>query len=136
MRSRIRSLRGTISAGASKRLIVDDGRYKNGYVVKSFKVWSPTFNSNGSAVLSYSDATPASALADDGNQIAWAAYADGTTNLTTTTAVIDPDHVINQDLFVHGFDALLSFLIVIEPITMTDSQGLLQLIKASRQDEP
>tara|TARA_Y100001937_G_C7120124_1_gene332166 strand:- start:783 stop:1193 length:411 start_codon:yes stop_codon:yes gene_type:complete len=136
MPPRSRSLRGTIGAGESLRLILDDGRYKNGYVIKSFQVWSPTFNNNGHAVLSYKKDAPSAALADDGNQIAWAAYADGTVNTTSSTAVIDPNHVVNQDLFVHGFNASLSFLVVIEPITMTDAQGLLQLVKASRQDEP
>lgn len=133
---RSRTLRGVVATDGSNRLILDDGRYEHGYIVKSFQIWSPTFSNNGSAVLSYSSARPPSALASDGNLIAFAAYADGTTNITSQTAIIDPDHVCSQELYVHGFDALLSYLVVIEELTMTSAQGLLQLVKASRQDEP
>jgi hypothetical protein len=134
--SRVRTLRGILPAGATKRLILDDGRYLNGFKVKSFRVWSPTWSNQCSAILSYSENAPSQADASDGNQIGWANYNDSTTNATDAQAFLDPDHVVQQDLFIHGTGAILSFLIELEPIAMTANQGLLQLIKASRQDEP
>lgn len=132
----MRTLRGTLGPSASKRLIVDDGRFRHGMRIVGFHVWSPTWNNDGSAILSYSSIAPVQADPADGNQIAWANYNDSTTNATNPQAFIDPDHVVQQDLYLHGQGATLAYLIIMEPITMTENQGLLQLIKASRQDEP
>ena len=130
---RTRTLRGAAGPGEVVQLIVDDGRYRNGYKITGFFVWSPTFSTNGNAILSYSEAPAISADADDSRQIAWAAYADGTTNITSTTALIDVDHVVQQDLYVHINGSRLSYLIVLEEIEMTEAQGILQLVKADQQ---
>jgi len=45
-------------------------------------------------------------------------------------SVIDPDHVIQQDMFIHAIGAQLSYLIVLEEIEMTPPQAVLQLTKA------
>jgi len=133
---KVRTLRGLLPAGASRRLILDDGRFMHGFIIKSMKVWSPGWNNQCSAILSYSPIAPAIADASDGNQIAWANYNDSTTNATNPQAFIDPDHVVQEELYIHGSGAFLSYLIELEPITMTANQGLIQLIKQSRQDEP
>ena len=130
------TLRGLVAAGASKRLVVDDGIYTHGFKVKSFQVWSPTFDQQAYAILSYRETAPLNADAGDGNQIAWANYNDSTTGATNVQAIIDPDHVVQQDLYIHGTGAQLSYLIVLEPITLTGAQGVLQLIKAVGQDTP
>jgi hypothetical protein len=132
---RTRTLRGRVGPGETVQLIVDDGRYRNGYKIKAFFAWSPTFSNNGFAVLSYSDVPATSANAGDSRQIAWANYADGTTNITSTTAIIDPDHIVQQDLYVHANSAELSYLIVLETIELTESQGILQLVKADQQSD-
>ncbi len=131
-----RTLRGRLPPNGVARLIVDDGRFTNGYIVKEFYIWSDTFDSQVFGVLSYSDAAITSANAADGNQIAWANYNDSTTNATNQQAIIDPDHVVVQDLYVHTVGAQASFLVVVDTYSMTEPQGVLQLVKASRQDEP
>lgn len=131
------SLRGYIGSGTDpQRIIVDDGRFTYGFCVKEFYIWSPTFDSQVFGVLSYNEDTITQADAGDGNQIAWANYNDSTTNATNQQAIIDPDHIVIQDLYVHTIGAAASYLIVIEPVRLTEAEGVLQLVKASRQDEP
>ena len=136
MRTRPMTLRGLLPAGDSIRLILDDGQYLNGFKVRSLVVWNPTWTNGGYAILSYSENAPANANAGDGNQIAWANFDASTTNLNDIQAIIDPDHVVQQDLYLHGVGADLSYLVVLDPITLSGPQGVLQLVKASRQDEP
>lgn len=51
----MKSLRGYIAPGTDpQRIIVDDGRFTHGFMVKEFYIWSPTFDSQVFGVLSYS----------------------------------------------------------------------------------
>lgn len=136
MRSRTMTLRGTLLPGATKRLVVDDGIFTHGFKVRAFYLWSPTWDNQVSAVLSYSESPAPQADPSDGNQIGWANYNDSTTNATNAQGFIDPDHVVQQDLYLHGSGATGSYLIILEPITLSPPEGVLQLVKASRQDEP
>jgi hypothetical protein len=132
---RTRTLRGRAESGDVVQLIVDDGRYRNGYRITGFFAWSPTFSNNCYAILSYSDVPATQANADDSRQITWASYADGTTNITSQTSVIDPDHVVQQDLYVHVQGATMSYLVIMEEIELTEAQGILQLVKADQQSD-
>jgi hypothetical protein len=129
----LRTLRGIALAGQPRRLVLDDGRYEHGFKVKSFIVWGPNFTNSGFGVLSYTDTIPTQANAANNEQFAWCNYDVGTTNLGNIQAVIDPDHVIQQDAFVHAVGAALSYLVVLEPITMSGPQAVLQLVKGKSQ---
>ena len=129
--ARRRTLRGTLQAGQVKRLIVDDGNFTNGIKIKSFAVWSPTASNDGFAILSRNEdlATPMDPC--DGAQIGWAVYSVATTNLANAMAWIDPDHVIQQDLYISVQNGLMAYLIEAEEVNLTDAQGVLQMVKTA-----
>jgi len=133
----VRTLRGVVAPGQAVRLIMDDGRYQHGYKVKSLVVWAPLMSrpgaSEGFAVLSYVDVAPTSANAANAAQFGWANWSIGSQGATSDFAVLDPDHVIQQDAYIHSVGASLSYLIEIEPIDMTPPQAVLQLVKAQSQ---
>ena len=69
--------------------------------------------------------------ADQGGTIAWSAWIQDTTNGIHYWSNIDPDHVINQDLFLHNLGGTgFNYIIRMKPVVMTPEQGVLQLIKA------
>lgn len=138
--SRQYTMRGTMGpTEATRSLVVDDGRYTHGFIVESMRVWPagatlPTgFNAN--AVLSFLDTLPASMNAEETGTFAWAAWIEGTTTDAYAWAILDPQHIVNQDLFIHNMGGTaMNYLITMRPITMTPEQGVLQLIKAANQD--
>lgn len=138
---RTRTLRGQLNDTNVHQLVVDDGRLSHGYVIKEFYVW-PTGTSGDGVfgvlgtqydMLPYADA-------GDNRQIGWAGNTWSTTGTPTTGNwnVIDPDHVVIQDLYICGTTANndpTNYLVVLEPLTMTESQTILQLIKERSQDD-
>ena len=130
------TFRGTIApTEATRPLVVDDGRYTNGFIIEEMRIWSAGatlpagFNSN--ACLSLYDTPPASMNAEEAGPIAWAAWVEDTTTGFDQFFIIDPEHVVNQDLFLHNMGGTaFNYLIRMTPIEMTPEQGVLQLVKA------
>ena len=133
------TMRGTMPPTEQTRsLVVDDGRYTHGFVITSFRVWpaGPTLPSgfNANAVLSFLDFPPSTMNAEETGTFAWASFMEGTTNDAATFSLLDPQHVVNQDLFIHNMGlTAMNYLITMSPIVMTPEQGVLQLIKAANQ---
>ena len=128
---RTRTLRGTIQAGEVKRLIMDDGNFTNGLKIKSFAAWSTTGANDGFAILSRNEDLATTMDPSDGAQIGWALFSVSTTNLANAFSWIDPDHIIQQDLYISAQNGLLAYLIEAEEVSMTDAQGVLQMVKTS-----
>lgn len=132
-------MRGTMAATEPTRsLVVDDGRFTHGYVIQSIQVWPagaalPTgFNVN--AVLSVYETPPLTMNAEETGTFAWAAFTEGTTGDVSATSILDPQHVINQDMFIHNIGGTsMNYMITMMPITMSPEQGVLQLVKAVNQ---
>ena len=130
------TMRGTMSATEITRaLVVDDGRFTNGFIIEEMRIWSagPTlpagFSSN--ACLSLYEVPPATMNAEESGTIAWAAWMEDTTTGVDQFFIIDPEHVVNQDLFLHNLGGTgMNYLIRMRPITMTEPEGVLQLVKA------
>lgn len=131
MATRTRTFRGIVAAGAIKRLIADDGQYQNGLKIKSLAVWSPTATNDGYVILSRNETLATEMRPDDGSQIAWGLFQVSTANAVQAYAWIDPDHIIQQDLFISGVNGLMAYLIEAEEVNMTEAQGVLQLVKTS-----
>ncbi len=138
---RTRTLRGQLNDTNIHQIVVDDGRLNHGYIIKEFYVWPRGTGGDGVFgvlgtqydMLSYADAT-------DNRQIAWAGNTWSTSGTPTTGNwnVIDPDHVVIQDLFITattGSNDSTNYLIVLEPLSMTEDQTILQLIKERSQDD-
>jgi hypothetical protein len=132
----VHTLRGIVNVSNSPlRLFVDDGRFTEGHRVKSFTIIGGNNGLNeAKAVLTYSAAGASSISFEEGDQIAWAMWDTDTTLGARHFSLIDPDHLVNADLYISSITAnAINFLIEVEPVTMTEAQGVLQLIKAKRQ---
>lgn len=129
--TRRRTFRGIVAPGAIRRLIADDGQYKNGLKITSVSCWSPTADNDGYIILSRNEDLATEMRPDDGAQIAWAVFGVATTNAVQAYGWIDPDHIIQQDLFISGVNGLMAYLIEAEEVSMTDAQGVLQLAKTA-----
>ena len=142
---RRRTLRGQFIEGDTKRLILDDGRLNHGYKVVSFVISGDVSTSAGDAyaTLSLDFDAPLAWDWGDNRQIAWAS-----TNVSATSGsdapftVVDPDHVIIQDLYIQGTVAgaggstPINYLIELETVDLTDDEAILTLIKERSQDDP
>jgi len=127
------TIRGEVLAGQRELLILDDGVFTQGHRVTSFVIIGANNGATASeCVLSYGEDVTGIAFSD-GNQFGWALWDADTTTGNRHFSLVDPDHVIQQDLFIHSLSGQASFLIEVEPVTLTEAQGVLQLVKAKRQ---
>jgi hypothetical protein len=128
------TIRGQVAPGQSNRLIMDDGMFTKGHIVTGVHIIG---SNNGTidavGVLSYSDATIPQINMNDSNQFGWAFWDNDTTTGNRMLSVLDPEHIVLQDLFIHALTGGFDYLVTIEPKTLTEPQGVLQLVKHKRQ---
>jgi len=86
-------------------------------------------------VLHYNPIPPANIDLSDGNQIGWGLWNTDTTNGERLFTLIDPNHVITQELFVTSLDGGCGIMITTDTVSLTEAEGVLQLVKAKRQGE-
>jgi hypothetical protein len=146
--TRIRTLRGSFkeSIGDLKRqLILDDGRHNHGLKILSFKMWTDQSNADQYISASLSLDTIEGSVpffdAEDNRQIAWFTTAQQTTGPTAFAAqpvcVIDPNHIVNEGLFLRAFgtaNVIWSYLITAEEYDLTDDEAVITLIKERSQN--
>ena len=135
-----RTLRGQLTDTNVKQIIVDDGRLNYGYIVREFYAWVNGSSADGVyVVLGKEYDMVAGGDASDGRQIAWAgnAWSTGTGLTAGAFSVIDPDHVVIQDLYIQRINPsdVANYLIVLEERQLTDDESILQLIKERSQDD-
>lgn len=127
-----------------RQLVVDDGIFTNGLRITSFTVWPVDWVNQDSAtgMLSLRDTiTPGGTFpANDPSVFAWAYFGRGASSTPPMLEQafpwqrIDPDHIINEELFLHNTGNFgLNYLITAEPYMMTPEQGVMQLVKAANQ---
>lgn len=139
MRSGARTLRGTLEGNEIRQLVVDDGIFTNGLRITYFTVWQFDFAAPPGAyglLCTRDTVVPAGMMpANDPACFAWAAQLiDGTLTTLTTWERIDPDHIVNEELFIHNrANTVMNYLIVAEPYNMTEDEGVLQLVKNKQQ---
>lgn len=140
MRAGRRTLRGSLASNEIRQLVVDDGIFTNGLRITYFTVWPSDLFAGLAAVgaLSTNDVIIPTALlpANDPAVFAWSWLTTGTVGSPATDAWdrIDPDHVVNEELFIHNRTGNnLEYLIVAEPYQMTEDEGVLQLVKNKQQ---
>lgn len=140
----IRTLRGTVPGnGEVRRLIIDDGNFNVAYKVLEFYILSSdprnsTAESVGTLALQENGAR--TWTLSDSRQIAWAGQnVQSTSGPNIPASIIDPDHVVLQDLWVWGngttADPGYQYLVVLEQIVINDDEAVLQLIKERGQDD-
>lgn len=140
-----RTLRGQIPEGQIFQLIVDDGRLTNGYKITKFTIAGDGNLSAGNdvtAVLGLNYDTPPTWDWGDNRQIAWSSTnIDGLAGLNAPFSVVDPDHVVIQDLWIQGQTGsaggtgVINYLIELELMTLSNDESILQLIKERSQND-
>lgn len=144
--SRVMTLRGRVDPSTATRLIMDDGQPTHGFIVKEFYVFpeNPASGGNDSVFGTLAIDIDGSAirwLADDNRQIAWASTVQDETGFGTRapSSIIAPGHLVVRDLWFMGSRASgtdkINYLVVIEPVTITQDQAVLALIKERSQDD-
>jgi len=152
--TRVRTLRGQIIATGGKaeqQLILNDQLINRGLKVTGFFVWPDriettqpqTFN----AILSYARLGNANVVmnAGDNTQLGWSFYSQSLPGLGTSgksnsgffNQLIDPDHIVNRDLFIslrESTDGLpLNYMVVCELLELTDDEAIITIIKENSQ---
>lgn len=136
------TLRGTLDSGEVRRLIIDDGMLNMGHKVVSFEIFPSDMTSGSndvSGVLSIDiDGAQQTWLAEDNRQIGWSSTTMSTSNsVNNKTDILDPDHIVIRDLYVTGYanSGRINYLVIVESVTLTDDEAVLQLIKERSQDD-
>ena len=132
------TLRGRLANGEKKLLVVDDGRLNHGMKVKEFHVWGVDFDSLAEMTLCLNEENVGAQFdASNGNQIAWSSQA-GAPGVPTqyNFSLIDPNHVVVQDLVLNNFGTQIgNYMVILEPVTLSDDEAILALIKERQQDD-
>lgn len=141
---RRRTLRGFVGVNDEvKRLVVDNGNVNQGYKVIEFYILSTDpRNSTADCVgtLALDEDGARVWRLDDNRQIAWAGHnMSGSAAPNPNMSVIDPDHVVLRDLYIWGrgttADEGYQYLVILEPVSLTSDEAVLQLIKERSQGD-
>ena len=156
---KVRTLRGQITAvggKAEKNLILNDQLINRGLRVTGFFMWPDTVGTFSertvNAILSYAALPSANTGMDagDNTQLGWAFYAQAAflpaaspdkspQNPTFSgffNQLIDPDHIINRDLFISlrsSSNATYNYMVVCEFMELTDDEAIVTIIKENSQ---
>jgi hypothetical protein len=136
-----RTLRGRVFSNSIKQLINSNGLLDDGWVVEKWFVWprSSAVNADIHAVLSLDYDAPTDMRAEDNRQIGWGWLpATGSAYNFGESALLDPDHLVLQDLYISNTSAPpveLNYLIFLRRESVSDTQAVMSLIKSRSQDD-
>ena len=139
--------RGSIRTdNAVIRIILDDGQFDTGYKIVEFEIaahdMDNLFTNLYTAKLLTDDDTSTGVNWnwDDNAEIAWSIFGfDGNQNTTPNYfSRTDPDNLVIQDLFIradeaNGNDMKINYYIRMEKYDITDSQGVLAMVRNRSQ---
>jgi len=135
--TRIRTLRGQLEVSfgvAKKNLIVSDGLINHGLIVKRFQMWAVDPADTFIAILSYDSLiAPFLMNAGDNSQFAWTV---GNGSAEIHSEFLDPDHVVNRDMFLSmsGSDTgKYNYLIECQMVLLDDNEAIISIIKETSQ---
>ena len=136
-----RVLRGQLADGETRRLIVDDGNFNDGWTIVHFVVAGDGQTSTEcNAKICLDSGVPGPAWNwGDNREVAWAS----TRQTAESTwggweGAIDPNNVIIQDAFITGQSSngsVINYMVTIERVVLSDDQAILGLIQERAQDD-
>ncbi len=138
------TLRGQMTEGTVKRLIIDDGRLTHAMKIKKFIIAGDPNNSGNDAfaVLGLQGTFPSIWNWSDNNQIAWCATGIiGTGGTEAPFELVDAKHLIVRDLYITGQvgagggSDVINYYIEMEAVDISNDESILQLIKERSQGE-
>ena len=144
---KLRTLRGqiTVVGGvARKNIIVSDGLVNLGLKINKFSVWQETTPSGAisrqvTAILSLDTIITGSNMnAADNRQFAWfqSSMAAATGGIFQPFVIIDPDHIVNRDLFLtmdNSSAGIYNYLIEAQVVELSDDEAIITIIKETSQ---
>lgn len=140
---RLRTIRGeidVIGGQGKKNLILADGLVNYGLKINKFQIWKQDQLSAAfemSAILSLDVINPAqTAEAGDNRQFAWSTIErSASVIILPGTTIIDPDHIVNRDLFLNlnATDGRYNYLIEAQVVELTDDEAIITIIKETSQ---
>jgi hypothetical protein len=131
------------SAYSKKQLIVDDGRANIGYRIIQWWLFPSATGPNLSFYgnLATSEANNGTEPDASNNvQIGW--NYGGYYIPLQSGSLIDPDHIINRDLYIrafnsnHGEGIHINYLVVMEEIELSNDEAVIAMIKETAQTSP
>ena len=131
----VRTLRGKIRGTEQfRRLIADDGQFDVGYKVTNFQaVPASGAGWNDASLILTTNVTGTTQInAEDNRQIGWIVFGinDG------TVSMLDPDHVVVNDLYVYcGAATSFDYMVTVERVELTDNESVIHMIKERSQDD-
>lgn len=135
-----RVIRGKLADNETRRIVVDDGNFNDGWRIVNFTAAGDAVNSNEvAAKVSLKPVTTAGWDWSNNLEIAWASARNTTeANWGGFPNAIDPSAVIVADLYVTGTSSAggdINFMIEIERVSLSDDQAILALIQERAQDD-
>jgi len=139
---KLRTIRGevfVVGGQGKKNLILADGLVNYGLKITNFKIWKQDqMNAfEMSAILSLDVINPAMlAEAGDNRQFAWSTMErSASVIILPSSTIIDPDHIINRDLFLNlnATDGRYNYLIEAQVVELTDDEAIITIIKETSQ---
>lgn len=136
----VRTLRGVILQGNTIKKVMDNDMRGIGYRITDFYVWPWNMDTNGyvSGKLWIGNDTEADLVnsqSNDNRAVAWSATS-GATAEAVQYSIIDPDHIITNQLHVVNMAAIAcSYMITFELMELTDNEEVMTLIKERSQDD-
>ena len=138
------TVRGLVEHNVEHRIILFDGRFDTGYVIKKFYVYPNEGIGAGNdshAVLYTQEGAVSSGLDwnwSENEQIGWAAgiFGGATTFGADGNGVVDPDNLVVEDLFIranHSNSLSSGYMIVMEKVDISDSKGALAMVRNRSQ---
>lgn len=129
--------------GEPYRVRLFDGLFTTGHVVKDFKIWSTSYNSDsdadciGKVSKSPNSTTAANDFfrADDVNEIGWATSEGASlsgNDAAFADSIIDPENLIVEDLYVYSRqsnDQEVNYLITMEKYEISEAHGAVAMSK-------
>lgn len=141
--SSIRTLRGVLTTtGQRKTLIVDDGRLNHGHRITSIRMWPARASQVGDISCTLATTGVAASIpmdASNNGQIGWVYAAFGTSQGNGFEWILDPNHIVVEELviiadFGANFADGVNYMITLEPIDLTDAESAVVQIKARQQN--
>jgi hypothetical protein len=138
------TVRGQMAESTEIRIQLFDGRFDTGYKVVDVRALSGDVGSTGDdgcvrvSTASIGAMPTSGDMIDfsDNRQIAWAGF-DGVSNgFGSAPAVIDPDNLVVEDLFIsgqHGGTDPINYIIFMEKYDISEWQGALAMVRATSQ---
>ena len=136
---RTRTLRGQLeviggATVARRNLIAADGLINYGLRITKFQVWSVDPTNEFISILSYETIPTGTDMdAADNRQFGWT-IGNGTANVINS--FLDPDHIINRDMFITLKDTpagFYNYLIEMQVYELTDDEAIISIIKETSQ---